>query len=206
VAREERLGFWEPMVTVFRGWALSELGQHAEGLAQIRPAVERYLAAGNGILQVWMHAILAEVQWKAGECTDAFTTLASAMTLARRNGEGLFEPELHRLEGVFRFAQAVDTAGKASPSGEDPSVTLGHAERCIRESLDLARRQSARMLELRSLVSLCRVRRALGAVGSEVEELAAAYAAFTEGLEAPDLREARAMLQASKASPATSRP
>ena len=176
VAHEERLGFWEPMITVFRGWAVSELGERAEGIAQIRGAIERYRAAGNGVQQVWMHVILADAQWKAGEWADALSTLDGAKKLARENGEGLFEPELHRLEGEFLFAQATGSAGPSTAASSAERATgLAHAERCIRESLDLSRRQEARMLELRSLVSLCRVRRALGAGSQEDDALAKVY-------------------------------
>ena len=61
------------------------------------------------------------------------------------------------------------------------------------------------MLELRSLVSLCRVRCARGAisgmdtVSQEYEALQDVYSAFTEGLETPDLQEARVTLEASSA-------
>jgi hypothetical protein len=122
------------------------------------------------------------------------------MTLARKNGEGLFEPELYRLEGEFLFAQAIGTAGPTKTASSDDRATgLARAERCIRESLDLSRRQEARMLELRSLVSLCHIRRALGAVSQEYEALAKVYNAFTEGFETPDLREARITLEALQA-------
>ena len=54
------------------------------------------------------------------------------------------------------------------------------------------------MLELRALVSLCRVRRALGAISQERDALTALYSEFTEGFETPDLSEARVMLEAMK--------
>jgi tetratricopeptide (TPR) repeat protein len=200
VAREERLGFWEPMITVFRGWAVSELGERSEGIVLIRSAIERYRAAGNGVQQVWMHVLLAESQWKAGEWDDAFATLASARRLARENGEGLFEPELYRLEGEFLFARCSGAAGPSqAASGAERATGLARAERCIRRSLDLSRRQAARMLELRSLVSLHRVRAATGAAAHEAEELASVYGTFTEGFETVDLREARAVLDVLKA-------
>lgn len=197
VAREEQLGLWEPIITVFRGHALAELGDRTEGIAQILAGIERYHAAGNGVEQIWFLTLLANAQWKHGEMGNAFDTLAKAMKLARSNGEGLFEPELYRLKGEFLFAQAIGTAGPSrTASHDDRASGLLHAERCIRESLDLARRQDARMLELRSLVSLCRVRREVAAVSHELDVLAGAYDAFTEGFETPDLREARVMLEA----------
>ena len=196
VAREERLGFWEPMISVFRWWAASERGERAEGVARIRDALERYRKKGNGVQQVWMNVILADAQWKAGQCDDAFITLAETMRLASENGEGLFEPELYRLEGEFRFQQATGTPDLSKAASSDDRMTgLAHAERCIREALNRARRQEARMLELRSLVSLCRVQKELGTVPPEYEALAETYNAFTDGFDTPDLREARRMLE-----------
>ena len=52
-AREERLGFWEPMARCIADGDVSESGERAESIAQIRGAIERYRAAGNGVEQVW---------------------------------------------------------------------------------------------------------------------------------------------------------
>jgi adenylate cyclase len=196
VAREERLGFWEPMISVFRGWAVSELDERADGVAQIRDALERYRKNGNGVQQVWMNMILADAQWKAGHCDDAFRTLAETMRLAKENGEGLFEPELYRLEGEFRFQQATGAArGLRVQSSNDRMTATDQAERCIRESLDRARRQGARMLELRSLVSLCEMQSKSRSNAPEYAALMETYNAFTEGFDTSDLVKARDMLK-----------
>ncbi len=198
VAREERLGYYEPAVTVYRGWGLSERGDPAEAADQIRRAMKSYNAGGNGIHQLIQHVILAGVQWKAGAWSDAFTTLASGMKLAKKNGEGLFEPELYRLKGEFLLARAMGAAGPLN-AAEDRASLLAEAEGWVREGLDLARRQEAKMLELRSLMSLCRVRREQGPVSQEREALARVCDAFTEGFATPDLREARALRETLKA-------
>jgi len=191
VAREERLGFWEPMLTVFRGWAVSDLGEPADGIALIRDGLRRYGAAGNGVQQVWMHVILAEAQSKAGDWDDALATIARTKNVASVNGEGLFEPELYRLEGELLVARATRAAGASSDGRESE---LAAAEHAIREALVLSRRQGAKMLELRSLVSLHRVRTAAGGAAQEAAELAKVFASFTEGFDTADLRDARAAL------------
>jgi adenylate cyclase len=160
----------------------------------IRDAIQKYRAAGNGLEQVWFHAILAETEWKAGEWTNAFGTLASAMTLAETNGEGMFEPELYRLEGEFLFEQVVSAGGPGAGGAEARLAQLAQAERSVRKSMDLARRQEARMLELRGLVNLCRIRRELGDASGQ-HALAEAYHSFTEGFQTPELREALALLE-----------
>jgi tetratricopeptide (TPR) repeat protein len=193
---EERLGFWEPYVIVFQEWALSKQGDRPEAVAQIRGAIERYSAGGNGLQKIVLHAVLAGVEWEAGAWNDAFETLATGMKLAKDNAEGHFEPELYRLQGEFLLAQATGAAGPPQTApGEGRASLLNKAERCIRDGLQLARRQDARMLELRSLASLCRVRRELGSVSVERAALAEVYAAFTEGFETPDLQGTRAMLE-----------
>jgi len=196
IVHAERLGFYEPTLITYRGWATSELGKPEEVSAKVREATERYRQAGNGILVVMHYSILAGVQWKAGEWENAFKTLDIAMNLARTFGEGLFEPELYRQRGAFLFAQALG-AGDPAKAAPDPDLAarLAEAESSIRESLCLARAQEAKMLELRSLVTLCRVREKLGPVSQERDELAAVYGTFTEGFDTPDLRAARAVLQ-----------
>ncbi|MGB6830657.1 MAG: adenylate/guanylate cyclase domain-containing protein, partial [Terracidiphilus sp.] len=176
IAQAERLGFWGPTLTSYRGWAISDLGKPKEVSANMRIALETYRQTGNGILVVLHSTILAGVQWKAGEWENAFQTLDIAMKLARTWGEGLFEPELYRLRGEFLFAQALGAADPAKTTPEtDLAARLAEAESSIRESLFLARHQGAKLLELRSLVSLCRVREKLGSVSRERDELAAAY-------------------------------
>ncbi len=200
IVHSERLGYYEPTLIVYRGWGTSQLGRPEEVSAKMRAAMERYRMAGNGIHLASHYTLLAEVEWKAGEWDNAFQTLDTAMTLARTCGEGLFEPELYRQKGEFLFAQALGAGdpAKAASAAELPA-RLAEAESSLRESLRLARAQEAKMLELRSLLTLCRVREKLGDASPEREELAAIYDTFTEGFNTPDLREARAMLQTAAA-------
>ena len=76
-------------------------------------------------------------------------------------------------------------------------VTLGQldqAEARFRDALALARRQEARLFELRAATSLADLLAATGDGGSAREALAPVYARFTEGFEFLDLREAKALL------------
>jgi len=200
IVHAERLGFYEPTLIMYRGWATSELGKPEEVSAGMREATERYRQAGNGIHVVLHYTILADVQWKAGEWEHAFQSLDIAMELARTCGEGLFEPELYRQRGEFLFAQALGAGdpAKAAPDA-DLAARLAEAESSIQESLRLARAQEAKMLELRSLLTLCRVHEKLGIASPERDALAAIYGTFTEGFDTPDLLGARAMLQALEA-------
>jgi predicted ATPase len=97
--------------------------------------------------------------------------------LPRRAG---LEAELHRLRGEWLIARR---------SGE-------HAEAaaCFDRSLAVARRQGAKMWELRTTVSLARLRRERGRHAEARDLLAPVYGWFTEGFDTPDLKEAKALL------------
>jgi predicted ATPase len=70
----------------------------------------------------------------------------------------------------------------------------GAAERCLRSAIDIARRQGARLFELRAAASLARLLRKQGKSEDARAMLAEIYNWFTEGFEFADLKEARALL------------
>ena len=193
LAGEEGFAFWEPMVTVYRGWALAEQGALDEGIAHMRDGLARYRAAGNGCTQLHMLAVLAEALWRAGQREEALGVLREGMALAKTTEEGFYEPEFYRLRGEFRLDQAAGRAGPIGP-GADRDALLASAISSIGEGLAIARGQEARSLELRGLMSLCRVQREQGDAREGRTALAACFAAFTEGFDTPDLRDAKALL------------
>jgi class 3 adenylate cyclase/tetratricopeptide (TPR) repeat protein len=194
LAGEEGFAFWEPMVAVYRGWALTVQGDAEQGLTSMRGGLARYRAAGNGCTQIHMLAALAEALWIGGQHDEAFGVLREGMGVAKTTEEGFYEPELYRLRGQFQL----DQARQLLPEALERQTLLMSAEKTIRLSAEMARFQGARSLELRSLTSLCEL---LIENGSDVavmdtatQALAQLLDSFTEGLETPDLCQARALL------------
>ena len=72
----------------------------------------------------------------------------------------------------------------------DPSDEA-EAERCFRTAIDIARRQSARLLELRATTSLARLLKRQGKPDEARKMLAEIYNWFTEGFEPPTSRTPR---------------
>jgi len=68
------------------------------------------------------------------------------------------------------------------------------AELSLRTAIDVARRQSARLFELRATVSLGRLLRDTGRRDEARAVLAEIYNWFTEGFDTADLKEAKALL------------
>ena len=75
-------------------------------------------------------------------------------------------------------------------------AAAGDAEADLRAAVEIARRQGASALELRAATSLARLWAERGERRKAYDLLAAIHGRFTEGLDTPDLRDARALLDA----------
>ena len=95
-------------------------------------------------------------------------------------GEGQWNAELHRTHGlVLPFQNRVP-----------------ESEAAFRQALQLARKQRAKSWELRAATSLAHLWADRGCRSEARELLLPVYAWFTEGFDTPDLREAKALLNA----------
>jgi predicted ATPase len=168
---------------ILRGWALAEQGRAGEGARQIRQGLVGWQATGALSPRPYHLALLAEALARDGQARDGLSALAEALALCTASGERFLEAELHRLRGELLLAGAE----------EGPSA-WGGAGSCFRQALDVARAQQARSLELRAVMSLSRLYRQQGRPAEARSLLAETYEWFTEGLDTPDLREARALL------------
>ncbi len=70
------------------------------------------------------------------------------------------------------------------------------AEACFHKAIDIARRQSAKSLELRAVMNLSRLWQRQGKKEEARQMLAGVYGWFTEGFDTADLKEAKALLDA----------
>jgi predicted ATPase len=110
-------------------------------------------------------------------------------------GERLWEAELYRLKGELSLQSAV-----RSPQSEIPNTqhltpsTQEEAEACFHKAIEIARKQSAKSLELRAVMSLSRLWQQQGKKAEAHQLLAPVYHWFTEGFDTKDLQEAKALL------------
>ncbi len=71
---------------------------------------------------------------------------------------------------------------------------IAQSESCFEQSIQIARRQQAKSLELRAATSLARLWGEQGRRAKARDLLAPVYGWFTEGFDTADLREAQALL------------
>jgi predicted ATPase len=129
---------------------------------------------------VWL---LADVEADLGEHATALARVDGMLTRARASGERYYLGELLRLRARCLLALG----------GPDAKA---QAEASLREAAGLAREQGSRMVELRAHVALSELLRERGQAAEAREQLAGVLGGFTEGLDTPELVQARALLGA----------
>ena len=192
--------------TALRGWALRERQQGMAGIAQIHEGLAAWRATGAELLRPYFLALLAEAYREAGQAEDGLRVLDEALMTVRDTGERWWEAELYRLKGELLLRHATGkgdsrTAPTATATvaeveigevGRLPAVVV--AETCLLQALDIARRQQAKSLELRAVLSLSELWRRQDKGDAARELLAEAYGWFTEGFTTADFMEAKALL------------
>ena len=144
----------------------------------MREGVAAYRATGATAFVPYQIALLARACEIAGQVEEAADLLDESLQIVEQTGERWLEAEQHRHKGQLLLRQG----------------QLEAAEVLYRKALSIAREQEAKLWELRAAVSLVRLWRDQGRCGEAHDVLAPVYGWFTEGLDTPDLKEAKALL------------
>ena len=184
LSRQRDFPFWLASNRIMRGWALAVAGEQvAEGIAELRDGLAGWSKTGAGIYTPYFTCCLAEAYLAAGQPADGLAPLTEIIAVVQRSGEGWWQPELYRMKG-----ELLREAGQVDEDGANP-------EHYFHKALQLATHQGARSLALRAIMSLCRLWAPQSGERSKAREcLATIYATFDEGLDTPDLRGARQLL------------
>jgi predicted ATPase len=169
---------------MLQGWALAEQGQVKESIAQMQQGLAALRAMGTAVNRAGDLALLAEAYGKAGLTEEGLSVLAEALDLVQKTG-GRSEAELYRLKGQLTLQSKVSS----------PKSQVEEAEACFCKAIEIARRQQAKSLELRAVMSLSRLWQQQGKKDKARQMLAEIYSWFTEGFDTKDLQEAKALLK-----------
>jgi predicted ATPase len=160
------------------GLALVKQGHVTAGLAQFHQSLDALQVMQSGDAEALRLAQLAELYWYTGQPEMGLHLLATAMAADTE--------------------ERCDVSGRYRMKGELllllPCPDFQQAESCFQHALALARRQHAKMPELRAALRLSRLWHQQGKRVAAGELLAPVYSWFTEGFATADLQEARALL------------
>jgi len=172
--------------TLWRGSALAEQGQVEEGIAQMQQGLAALRATGTEQGRTGHVIMLAAAYAKVGRVEEGLSVVAEALAFVDKTGERVSEAELYRLKGELTLQKSPEPGVRSPKSG---------AEECFLKAIEIARRQQAKSLELRAVMSLSRLWQQLGKKEEARQLLAEIYGWFTEGFDTKDLQEARALLE-----------
>lgn len=184
LASNQGLTYWLAIGQILDGWAQAQQ-HHQQGITQIRRGLAAYRATGAELLRPLWLGLLAETYGTMGQTQQGLDCLAEAFALAAATGERHFEADLYRIEGQL----IVDAASEA----REPNKAAKRAESSFLKAINVARQQAAKSLELRATVGLSRLWRSAKRQQA-CRMLSAIYNWFTEGFNAKDLQEARALV------------
>jgi predicted ATPase len=170
----------------FRGAALVLQGRTEEGVHQMREAERFNHAMGMLLGRPRELGFFADACGRLGQVEEGLGLIAEALDIANQTGEHYSEANLHRLKGELLLKRGVEYT---------ESKIQEQAETCFRQAIEVARRQSAKLLELRATTSLARLLAQQGRRNEARTMLAEIYNWFTEGFDTPDLKDAKALLE-----------
>lgn len=106
---EHGLSFYLALGRMWQGWALTEQGEIAEGIALLQQGLAAWRVSGAEIGLTHYLTPLIEAHGKAGQLQEAETVLAEAFALVEKNAERFYEAELYRLKGELLLQSKVQS-------------------------------------------------------------------------------------------------
>jgi class 3 adenylate cyclase/predicted ATPase len=180
IATEQRFPLRAAGGQLHQGWLLLARGEAEEAIVQICTGLAASEALGSRMRHSYFLALLAEAYLRAGRHAQSLLTIDQALRFVCESGECWWEAEVYRLRGKVLLARR--TRNRTD------------AEECFQQAIRVARKQTARSLELRAATSLARLWAECGRRAEAHDLLAPVYGWFTEGFDTADLMDAKALL------------
>jgi predicted ATPase len=181
LAREFRLAVYEASALSHKGWALVHLGEVEEGNQLLEAGLAMWRSQRSSMLLPHRLCLLAEGRLAAGRRDEALAIINEALEQIERTNEQFLASKARLIQGEALLL-----------GGPDERERGQHG---LGEALELARRQSARSMELRISTRLAGVWAEQGERQKAHDLLAPIAGSFASHLEGADLREARTLLQ-----------
>jgi class 3 adenylate cyclase/tetratricopeptide (TPR) repeat protein len=168
------------MSIFYLAWMQSKAGDLDTGIDRMRQSITEMKATGSELGMDYFLALLATAIGRTGRFDEALHLIDESLLRIERTGQRCWEAEVNRLKGELLLAQ----------NGSNPA----QAEQSFRTAIEVSRGQHAKSWELRATISLARFLATAGKLAEARPILAEIRNWFTEGLDTPDLKDAKALL------------
>jgi predicted ATPase len=207
LARDHDFLLYARLGDLLQGGMAVQCGALEMGIAAITGGLSQYRTMGAQLFAPFFLSLLADGYWRQGKVAEALQVVSEALSLTTTNFDVFWEAELYRQKGELTLRQSKPSL-KQVPN--KPQTNQGNsknpksqilnpksqeeAEACLHRAIEIARRQEAKLLELRAVISLARLWLQQGKKRAARQRLAEIYDWFTEGLDTKDLQAAKALL------------
>jgi class 3 adenylate cyclase/predicted ATPase len=179
ISQEQRLLLYLILSRISRARAVGGLGRFEEARDEIAAGLDEGRRNGVGFMLPMMKSWLADMHARAGENERALSIVEEVLAGIGDVTGRSWEAELHRQRAQILLAIAPSKAGEA--------------ESWLAKSIEVARGQGARSLELRAATTLAELRQTQGRSDEARALLEPICRWFDEGAETADLKRARAV-------------
>jgi len=182
LANKNRSPFHKAQGINLKGSLLASSGKSSDAVQMFPAGLAAWRSTGATLRLPFFLSYLARAYADIDQFGDATRTINDAIAAVETTKERWCEAEVHRLAGEIAL--------------KSPEPDTAKAEAHFERALAVARGQQAKSFELRAAMSMARLRRDQGKCGAARDLLVPIYGWFTEGFAMPDLREAKALLDA----------
>jgi DNA-binding winged helix-turn-helix (wHTH) protein/predicted ATPase len=192
LCREYGIPYWQSWAEMLKGWVRARQGHVTEGVIAMHRGLAAHRETGAVVGVMHFLTLLAELHGLGGQIDEGLQASDEALALALTTGNRYLEPDIYRVRGDL----LARLAAKGRALRGDPANLPATAEGCFRQALELARRRSARSLELRAATSLAQLWRERGESARARRLLEPLCEWFAEGGDTADLMAARQLVAA----------
>jgi predicted ATPase len=178
LANDRQLPYWQALGDFLCGWRAMRAGRAADAVGLLQAGLRLWAQTGSRIFRPICLAFLADAYAADDKLNLADRTFEEALRIASESGERWAEPEIHRLFGDLLTGRGPNAAAIAS----------------YEQAIAVACAQGSRSFELRATTSLARVLSNQGRHAEAHDRLLNIYRFFDAGCGAPDLTDAKALL------------
>lgn len=189
IAAQSKIDYWVIQATILKGWSEVQQDTQSDAAGQMEQMIEIHRKSGARLVRGMFLYQLADCHEKNNDFQSALKCLDAAIDGINRTGENWCRSELLRKKGelLVKFHKG------NLPEAE---LVLQEASKLFTDAITVARTQSAKIFELRAVISLYRLWDC-SEIGENIKnDLRELYAWFTEGHETYDLQQAKAILEA----------